>query len=89
MAIDQTEKQLNVASRLLTQAEAFSELLKQTQELVAEYAQAGTFTDPVFEGTALKHIMASDLATLVTRFNDILTYINASGRRDILRKVRQ
>lgn len=90
MAINQTNKQLNIASKLVQQAAVLDDAADTWSSLVAQYFQAGTFTDAALEASGdLKHIAAADVTTLVTRFTDIVTWLNGSNRRDILRKARQ
>lgn len=89
MAINQTNKQLNIANKLADQAAVLDDAADDWASLVAQYAQAGTFTDATLEASELKHFSAADLATLVTRFGDLVIWLNGSNRRDILRKVRK
>lgn len=89
MAINQTSKQLNIVSNLVTQATALDDALEEAQSLIAQYAQAGTLLDETLENSDLKHINANDVLTLSYLFDNLLTWINAEFRRDILRKVRK
>lgn len=89
MAIVQTDKQLNLASKMVTVGEKLDDLANEMTQLAAEWPQAGTVVDATLEGSSLKHINAADLATLITRFADLTTWLNGSNRRDVLRKVRR
>lgn len=90
MAINQTNKQLNIASKLVEQASVLDDAADEWASLVAQYFQAGTFTDATFESSGdLKHIAAADVTTMVTRLTELVTWLNGSNRRDILRKVRR
>lgn len=89
MAIDQTDKQLNLADRLVEQATRLDDVLDGAQSLIAQYYQAGTFEDVTLENSALQHISASDVVTLVSSFDALLTHMNAASRRDILREARK
>lgn len=90
MAINQTDKQLNLVDNLVKQAVKLDDVYDEVVSLMAQLVQAGTVTDEIFEDTALKHIVAADVSTLVSRFTDLVTWINEPNqfRRDILRKVR-
>lgn len=89
MAINQTDKQLNVVDQLVEQATRLDDVLDEAASLIAQYAQAGTLEDETLEGTALQHVDANDVTLLTYRFNDLLAWINDQFRRDILRKVRK
>lgn len=89
MAIEQTSKQRNLASKLVAQAVVVEDLLTQAQSLVDQYPHAGEYKGATFEGTTLQHIDGADLITLIGGFNALLTWFNEPGkfRRDIFRKV--
>lgn len=89
MAIVQTDKQLNLASKMVTVGEKLDDLANEMTQLAAEWPQAGAIVDTTLEGSSLKHISAADLATLIIRFADLTTWLNGSNRRDVLRKVRR
>ena len=89
MAIVQTSKQRNLASKLVDQAVALEKVLTQVDALVKQYPHAGEFKGETFEGTALEHIDGADLITLIGAFDSLLNWFNEPGqfRRDIYRKV--
>lgn len=89
MALDQTSKQRNLASKLVAQAVIVEDLLADVDALVAQYPHAGEYKGATFEGTDLQHIDGVDLITLIGGFNALLTWFNEPGqyRRDIFRKV--
>lgn len=89
MSIVQTDKQLNLASKMVTVGEKLDDLANEMTQLAAEWAQAGTILDATLEGSSLKHVNVADLTLLNTRFTDLTTWLNASQRRDVLRKVRR
>lgn len=89
MAINQTSKQLNIVDLLVKQATALDDALEEAQSLIAQFAQAGTLLDATLEASELKHVNANDVVTLNYLFDNLLTWINAEFRRDILRKVRK
>ena len=88
MAIDQTSKQRNLASKLIAQAVSLESVLTQAEALVAQHPHAGEYKVLTFEGE-LKHIDGADLTTLIGGFEALLAWINEPGqfRRDIFRKV--
>ncbi len=89
MAINQTNKQLNIVDRLIEQATRLDDVLDEAESLIAQYAQAGVLENETLEGTEVQHIDANDVTLLTYRFNDLLAWINGEFRRDILRKVRK
>lgn len=89
MAINQTNKQLNIANKLADQAAVLDDAADDWSSLVAQYAQAGTIIDATLENSELKHVAAADIGLTVTRLTELVTWLNGSNRRDILRKVRK
>jgi len=89
MAVDQTSKQRNLASKLIQQAVSLESVLTQAEALVAQYPHAGEYKVLTFEGTDLQHINGADLITLIGGVEGLLAWINEPGqfRRDIFRKV--
>ena len=89
MAVDQTSKQRNLASRLIAQAVSLESFLTQAEALVAQHPHAGEYKALTFEGTDLQHINGADLTTLIGGVEALLAWINEPGqfRRDIFRKV--
>lgn len=87
---DQTNKQLNLVDRMANTAEQFDALLTEMEQQQAEYAQAGTLEQATLDSSAsLMHIEVADVTNLVTRWGQATDWINASYRRDVLRKVRK
>ena len=87
---DQTNKQLNLVDRMANAATQFDALLAEMEQQIAEYAQAGTIEQATLDSSAsLMHIEVADVTNLVTRWGQATDWINASYRRDVLRKVRK
>lgn len=90
MAINQTSKRQNIASQLIDQAAVLDDAADKWASLVAQYFQAGTFIDSELESSdVLRHVSAADIAIIVTRLTDAVTWLNSANRRDILRKARR
>lgn len=91
MAILQSDKQLNLAQRMVNAAVAFDDLLVDMEQMAEEFPHAGAMTDAIFETSGeLRHVNANDIATLIAAFANLIGWIDEAGqfRRDIYRKVR-
>lgn len=90
MAINQTGKQYNLAVALIGLSSDLGQRFQELEEKLAEYAQAGTFTDALFEDAnnvpTIGHLNANDLAVLVNAYASMLSTAESSGLRAAMRK---
>ena len=90
MAINQSDKQLNLVDQLVQLATDLDDALDEAAALLAQVPHAGTVTDELLASTpVLHHIDANDVLTLSYGLTSLLAWINDANRRDILRKVRK
>lgn len=88
---DLTNKQINMANRLIQLATSFDDLCNAMEAVVAEYPHVGEMTDEILSSNKnTKHLETDDMATLMSRFNQVVSWIDEEEkfRRDILLKCR-
>ena len=88
MAAILTDKQLNLVARAAALATTVDNALTEMTAITAEAGFIGTILPATLEGSALKHMTVQDVADLNTAFSALVTYMNASNRRDIYRKAK-
>lgn len=90
MAIDQTNKQYNLAAAFIAISSDLGQRFQELEERLAEYAQSGVFANALFEDpdhvATIGHINANDLAVLVNAYSSMLATAESSGLRAAMRK---
>lgn len=90
MAIDQTGKQYNIVIALIGFSSDLGSRFAALEEKLAEYSQAGTFADALFEDpdhvATIGHLNANDVAVLVNAYNSMLSTADSGGLRAAMRK---
>lgn len=93
MAVDQTSKRLNLASRLTIVGPAIIDQMEAAEEIAAESTSAvcGGFQDGDFVGTALKHLDAYTVNAGIGVLTDLRAWLYDAAhpeRHELLMKLR-
>lgn len=93
MAVDTTDKALNLASRLCDGATELMGAVRKLSALIDEYGGSGvTFvtegTPMEFPGTALKHINGQDVTNVITSATAVQQWLSSNFHDDNFDKVR-
>lgn len=89
MALDQTSKRRNIASKMVVQATALLDAYEALKILGAERNQAGTFVDDDFVGD-LAHVTPTDVQGMFgTTMTQLGTVLEAANIRNLLLRIRK